>query len=733
MVWIVTRLLFIILGVNFLSNELFAQLNPNSINLLRNGGFELSDNNDTPQCLEYSAHPNQQHQWADILSNEILDWTVAKRCGLCSWGSPDWMGTNCSSSGGTNTTRFMRMADQKELIYSQLFMNGNSYSLIGGHQYLLKYRYVRVSADGSGIEVYLTKHGEHWYETSNISGNQKYHLASADVSWNTSNSSEWEQKILTFTAPTGSDFNDLKNIVFKLKDNSDGNYTVIHLDDVELYEIESCPNVLAIENRIHWQENTIYQAANVLKAGYDVNNPFTDNGNVEVKYNSNIIYRAGNQIILEPGFSTEPGCYFETVIEPCEPNPCPNIPPVLNDVVICDANPVALGNGGAETGLFYSWTPSTYLDNPNSPNPIFTPPPGSGYINYTVTVTSICGVMIDFSTFPITTEILITEGVTVVYNTNPNPVPSVTITNSQTSDYDFNFDFTVGTETEEYCIQVIEQGTNAIAYSNCFDIVPGTCCNFNFNYNMLNEIEKANFSICKDYIIQVSTKNYCFTNYVFDQFDWNRNENLSLISISNVMSIPDAPNEYFKATITGADQFHVYIVNPQGAEVHNQTAIVSENPITLWDGWCDGNQCSFFGGEDCWAPNGTYFYTLDITNQCGGQIGTSGNLTIFHDIGSSDLINCNRSMLIIEDSVQSSPISKNNLLVYPNPTNNYLYIEYLEEVYVENTTVYDNIGRIVFETEISIKEIDLSSFSNGIYFLEIKTDQGFFREKIIKQ
>ncbi|MBT5750310.1 MAG: T9SS type A sorting domain-containing protein, partial [Flavobacteriales bacterium] len=71
-----------------------------------------------------------------------------------------------------------------------------------------------------------------------------------------------------------------------------------------------------------------------------------------------------------------------------------------------------------------------------------------------------------------------------------------------------------------------------------------------------------------------------------------------------------------------------------------------------------------------------------------------------------------------------------NLHIYPNPTFGKLYIASADEI---NTLSITNIigKEILFTKDLSINTIDLSSFENGVYFINISTNKGTHIEKII--
>jgi hypothetical protein len=78
-----------------------------------------------------------------------------------------------------------------------------------------------------------------------------------------------------------------------------------------------------------------------------------------------------------------------------------------------------------------------------------------------------------------------------------------------------------------------------------------------------------------------------------------------------------------------------------------------------------------------------------------------------------------------------------NFTFYPNPTTNLIYLKFEEEEDY-GINLIDNSGRILFSDKISRSNslaensIDLSSFQNGIYYLQIKSAKASNTKKVIK-
>lgn len=74
-----------------------------------------------------------------------------------------------------------------------------------------------------------------------------------------------------------------------------------------------------------------------------------------------------------------------------------------------------------------------------------------------------------------------------------------------------------------------------------------------------------------------------------------------------------------------------------------------------------------------------------------------------------------------------------NLEVYPNPTDGLLSIN--SSVYIKQLSVFNSFGAKMIDVKISScnASVDLSGLDNGLYILELHTDSGIMRKKIIRK
>ena len=108
---------------------------------------------------------------------------------------------------------------------------------------------------------------------------------------------------------------------------------------------------------------------------------------------------------------------------------------------------------------------------------------------------------------------------------------------------------------------------------------------------------------------------------------------------------------------------------------------------------------------------------------------SSGSLTIASEYGKNDYK--------IANGVSNITQPKDNIKIYPNPTDNFILIEeFSKNTYKKNTVlITDNNGRNVFyqENYIDKTPIDFKSFQAGVYFITLSIDnETITSRKIIK-
>lgn len=87
------------------------------------------------------------------------------------------------------------------------------------------------------------------------------------------------------------------------------------------------------------------------------------------------------------------------------------------------------------------------------------------------------------------------------------------------------------------------------------------------------------------------------------------------------------------------------------------------------------------------------------------------------------------------NNVSVNNIAKINASIAPNPTQNSAVITFDENTRIEKITVMDISGRIVnvvYHQNNNVVETNLSTLSNGLYFIQAETNNGIWAGKIIK-
>ncbi|MBT6815005.1 MAG: T9SS type A sorting domain-containing protein, partial [Flavobacteriales bacterium] len=82
----------------------------------------------------------------------------------------------------------------------------------------------------------------------------------------------------------------------------------------------------------------------------------------------------------------------------------------------------------------------------------------------------------------------------------------------------------------------------------------------------------------------------------------------------------------------------------------------------------------------------------------------------------------------------------NNLDVYPNPSRDIFNVSFTsEDVQDLDVRIINVIGEVVYTENLNkfvgqyTKQVDLSTYTKGVYFLEITTDNGVINKKLILQ
>jgi hypothetical protein len=117
------------------------------------------------------------------------------------------------------------------------------------------------------------------------------------------------------------------------------------------------------------------------------------------------------------------------------------------------------------------------------------------------------------------------------------------------------------------------------------------------------------------------------------------------------------------------------------------------------------------GGSDTAISNlGSGFYVLTITD--------SNNCSY----GDTDYLPCSDGVSSIEPNISFS--------LHPNPTTGQLIIE-TQNFTPKSITIYDDAGRLINILPFK-NEINISTLSSGVYFMEVTGSEGVDRKRVVK-
>lgn len=547
--------------------------------------------------------------------------------------------------------------------------------------------------------------------------------------------------------------------------NTNGSSGYYNFDDIRIFEVgdDKCADgdwLLQNTDLFSW----VYSAEDNVIAGSNIMSRFDAYpGEVVVKDGSYVWFKAGNQVVLEPGFSTEDGAYFETVIEPgCTPfNPCSHVLPSDDFVQVCGNSTIVLGPTIIEDYVEYSWSPATYLDDPTSANPTFTPPvSGNGTIEYTLTMTAFCGGFTDFSSFPPSSTTTAEVAYTVNYFSSPDPNPQFTVSNFEYSECSASFDLNVGANTETIYYEIIDQQNGQVLYSHQQHVENNNCCNFHWSSANLPESFWDNYNSCRDYKVRIRTTNYCYpNNFAEQELIWDNGGSYQLnLPLGNIITPATTPgqNDWFILDASGVKSTMLFVYNRWGYNVYKSGMVnYCENSQSgkLWAGQCNRSLCS----NSC-LNEGWYSYVLFVYKCGGGMIDYSGDIYLDLDGNNANNTYCQTlnqknvtltetdeemDVIALQIYHEAHPVSADlevtdlEVSFYPNPNNGSFQIELNQEI-TETLelpiVILDMSGRVVYRSLMTnnLQQIELD-IPAGVYLIQLKIGGQIIQKKLMIQ
>lgn len=134
-----------------------------------------------------------------------------------------------------------------------------------------------------------------------------------------------------------------------------------------------------------------------------------------------------------------------------------------------------------------------------------------------------------------------------------------------------------------------------------------------------------------------------------------------------------------------------------------------------------------FSAENIFMESWFQNYTIDYTENAFTNLWQTDSINWTNNITLADFTYFSYTF-ISGETLSVNQSFANTEKIYPNPVNNYIYIEGIYGL--KTTTIYNNLGKLILTS--SEAKIDVSNLSNGIYLLKIEKNKGFQYQKIIK-
>ena len=110
---------------------------------------------------------------------------------------------------------------------------------------------------------------------------------------------------------------------------------------------------------------------------------------------------------------------------------------------------------------------------------------------------------------------------------------------------------------------------------------------------------------------------------------------------------------------------------------------------------------------------------------------TSTNFSPWDVIGEGCSLNTYIWLTTLSNDSFETNSEKNKLQIYPNPTKNIIHI--INNSELEKIKIFDYLGKEVLTQTLNNTEINVENLSNGIYLIEIQTENEKVYKKFIKE
>jgi hypothetical protein len=82
--------------------------------------------------------------------------------------------------------------------------------------------------------------------------------------------------------------------------------------------------------------------------------------------------------------------------------------------------------------------------------------------------------------------------------------------------------------------------------------------------------------------------------------------------------------------------------------------------------------------------------------------------------------------------IKENALESSSVFLYPNPSQDILNIDIRNDLTLSGCKIYNQLGQLVLKSE-NRKELSIAELNPGLYELEVSTDKGSVRKKIVKE
>ena len=332
------------------------------------------------------------------------------------------------------------------------------------------------------------------------------------------------------------------------------------------------------------------------------------------------------------------------------------------------------------------------------------------------------------------------------------------------SDNQQHADFAIDANGNEVLVQVIPLSMTRLDNGQVTDLISSAlvCGNFSFNPSIAGHISGRNFGLPGWALASTQISSECTNGLGY----YYRTE-MFAIKLDGSGTIRHYG--FAHTSCTSYDTYSKASFSPDGTKVifssdWNIYENGSNTALAYIAESCEGGNCSLlpvelvrFEGKVINRKVKLNWLTASETNSLAYEIQRSKNSSSWKTIGSVatkgtssehnnyefidknplDILSYYRLKQIdIDGKFDYSKIinvnfrNEGKIEIYPNPTNGKLEIVGVEIIEIK---IRDSFGRIIKEQATSSQSISISEFPTGIYFISVKTKEGVFTKRIVKQ